>query len=198
MEDFKGNSYASKEEPIAEKSEPVVTNVTVKKQSDIAKFGRSIISEDASNVGKKILSDIVVPNIKKFITDVGTNFINWIVYGVKGAPTNKTSINGLSRISYDSMYSRSVNNAQPVQKATLFMLDEVQFDELGDAELVVLKLKEKIARYGMVSAGEFYDMVGQPSVFTAQKYGWRDLSTATIGRKNDKYIINFPRLSQLE
>lgn len=196
MEDFKGNSHISKE---PEKIEPVTTNVTVKKTSEIEKFGKSIISEDIGNVRKKLTSDVVVPGIKKLLSDVGTNFINWFIYGIKGAPSNKTTLSGLNRISYNSMYDRPVqtsNLSQP--KAGLFEIDDVYFDDRGDAELVLLKLKEHIERYGMVSAGNFYQMIRSQYAFTAEKWGWRDLSKAEIQRKSDKYIIIFPKLEPLE
>lgn len=195
MEDFKGNSHVSKNAP--EQVKAITSNVTVKKQSEIGKFGKSIISEDIGNVGKKLTADVLVPGIKKLLNDIGTNFISWIIYGVKGAPSNKSSINGLTRISYSSMYDKPLNSTS-IQKATLFTLDEIEFDDRGEAEVVLLKLKEYISRYGMVSAGVFYQMVQQPYTFTAEKYGWRDLSTATIGRKGEKYVISFPRMSPLE
>lgn len=197
MEDFKGNPHNVKEE--VEKIEPVVTNVSVKKSSEIAKFGKSIISEDVGNVGKKLTTDVIVPGIKKLLCDMGTNFINWFIYGVKGAPVSKSNVSGLNRISYSSIFDNRPAASTTLQpKATLFTLDEVYFEDRGDAEIVLLKLKERIARYGMVSAGDFYQMVQQPYVFTAEKYGWRDLSAADIVRKSDKYLISFPRISPLE
>lgn len=194
MEDFKGNSHASKE---IEKIEPIVTNTSVKKQSELSKFGKSIISEDVTSVRKKLTSDVLVPGIKKLLTDIGTNFINWIVYGVKSSPNNKTNINGLNRISYSSMYDKPLN-VSTAPKATLFTLDEIYFENRGDAELVLLKMKERISRYGMVSAGDFYQMVQQSYVFTAEKYGWRDLSEAVIIRKGEQYVISFPKIVPLE
>lgn len=199
MEDFKGNSHSQvnqKEAP--EVIQPITTNVTVKKSSELSKFGKSIISEDANNVGRKLVSDVIVPGVKKLLADLGTNFVNWFIYGVKGAPVSKSNVSGLNRISYSSMFDRPAVSTTVQPKANLFTIDEVYFDDRGDAELVLLKLKERIGRYGMVSAGDFYQMVQQQYVFTAEKYGWRDLSSAEIVRRNDKYIISFPKLQPLE
>ena len=61
-----------------------------------------------------------------------------------------------------------------------------------------MRLKEAVERYGMVSVVDFYDCISQPSKYTDQKYGWRDLSSATVIRVNGGYSIQFPKVVPLD
>ena len=87
QEQFGGNSYKQRnnEKVTEEKNiKPVTSKVTIKKQSEINKFGKKIFSEDAKSVGSHVIDSVVVPNIQKLITDIVKNAIDWLIYGVRG------------------------------------------------------------------------------------------------------------------
>ena len=50
----------------------------------------------------------------------------------------------------------------------------------------------------MVSVLDFYDLVGLKTNQQDNKYGWRDLATASVVRVPDGYSINFPKIVVLE
>ena len=90
-----------------------------------------------------------------------------------------------------------INGNSPNQP-TLYSVNEVVFPERADAEEVLLKMRESIASYGMVSVADFYDLINQRCSFTDQKWGWRDLRTADVIRVDAGFSIRFPRVSPLE
>lgn len=81
MEEYKPNSHKSKEErkeSIPEKHVEKVISGTVKpkKKSEMQKFADVFISEDVNNVKSYIVMDVLVPAIKKAISDIVTNGID--------------------------------------------------------------------------------------------------------------------------
>lgn len=199
MEDFKGNP----DMPEKTSPKPVTTNVIVKKDSEIKSFGKRFFSEDAKTVGSHITQSVVIPTLQKLVSDAVKGAIDWIIYGSKGSkgPT------GVGTISYGSYYNRSgYVNPTPVynnpmlnnNKPTLYSVNDIIIADRGEAEEVLLRMKESINSYGMVSVGDFYDLVGQRANFTDQKWGWFDLRTADIIRVDNGFCIRFPRVQPIE
>ena len=70
--DYKPNSNRFKEEQKNKdkKIEKVVTgNVITKKKSKARKFTEELVSEDAKNVKSYVLGEVLIPAIKKLISD---------------------------------------------------------------------------------------------------------------------------------
>lgn len=200
-ENLEGNSNASKKA----KTQPVTTNVIVKKESEGTKIRKKFFAEDAKTVGGHVVDTVVIPSIKKIISDMVKTAVDYFLYGSKGArPTSGPGI-----ISYNQYYNRGtqvggapityggtpLNGGKP---NTLYSVNEVIFPERSDAEAVLLNLREAIASFGMVSIADFYEQINQRSVFTDQKWGWRDLSQADIIRVDNGFSIRFPRVVALE
>ena len=60
-------------------------------------------------------------------------------------------------------------------------------------------MEEIIATYGLVSVADFYELVGVPSNYTDNNYGWSNLRNAYVDRLRDGgYIIKLPRAFQLD
>ena len=69
------------------------------------------------------------------------------------------------------------------------------FSNRGDAELVKQQMKDVIARYGVVTIADMYEMA-DPNLtapYTSHKYGWMDVSGAEAMRVRDGYILKLPR-----
>lgn len=197
MENFQGNSMVNKQ-PEKEKLPNVQlsSEVTVKKQSEISKFRKQLISEDAKTVGSHILTEVIIPGFQKLISDMVKNGIDWLIYGVGGRSSNvpQSPFSNFRQISYDRYYSSAPKpQPQPTPRAGSYDINDILFNDKGDAVQVLSTLKEWLNRYGRVSVGDFYDLVNIPYNFTDEKYGWKDLSVTEVIRSNGKYLINFPR-----
>lgn len=201
QEQYEGNSFKqrNKEKATEEKViSPVTSNVTIKKQSEINKFGKKIFSEDAKSVGSHVVDSVIVPNIQKLITDIVKNAIDWFVYGVRGVSQSNS---GVRNVSYSSYYDRNrpvSQTSQSISAPSVLAINDVIFNDRGEAEEVLLRLREIIARYGVVSVSDFYELINRSCDFTANKYGWRDLSTACVNRAGSGYRIAFPKTTTIE
>jgi len=196
MVEYKPNSHKSKEERIPErKVEKVVSGKTVvKKKSDIQKFADIFISENISNVKSYILLEVLVPAIKKAISDIVTNGIDMILYG-ESRTRNKSTI--ASKVSYQRYYDRTDEQRRNYSNSSVrngFDYDELIFPTRGDAEAVLDAMNEIISQYGVVSIMDLYDLANvSMDNYAANKYGWTDISGCKVIRVRDGYVLNLPR-----
>lgn len=199
MEEYKPNSHKSKENQngsVPEKKVGKVVSGTVKpkKKGDIQKFADIFISE-VSNVKSYILLEVLVPAIKKAISDIVTNGIDMILYGETGRTRNKSST--VSKVSYQRYYDRTDEQRRDYSTSSArngFDYDELIFPTRGDAEAVLDAMNEIISQYGVVSIMDLYDLANvSMDNYAANKYGWTDISGCKPIRVRDGYVLNLPR-----
>lgn len=90
MEEYKTNSDKSRQEQSEKKVEAVISGkAKTRKKGEMQKFADVFIAEDANNVKSYILLEVIVPAIKKAISDIVTTGIDMILYGEAGR-TRKT------------------------------------------------------------------------------------------------------------
>ena len=96
MEEYKSNSHKSKEQQGASGSSPkkidgvISGSASRKKRSEAKKFADVFIQEDVSNVKSYILMDVLVPAVKKALSDIVKDGVDMILYG----ETNRNRKNG--------------------------------------------------------------------------------------------------------
>lgn len=199
MEEYKPNSHKSREE--ARRPSPSDKNIKnvisgtarTKKKSEVRKFADIFISEDIESVKSYILMDVLVPAIKKAISDIVTNGIDMVLYGDAGRARKNS---GASKVSYRSYYDRRDDPRDRTQCRTRngFDYDDILFDTRGDAELVLSSMDDVISQYGVVSVLDFYDLANvQTDNYAADKYGWTDIRSASIIRAREGYLIKLPK-----
>lgn len=200
--EIKGNSNVSKNESKIIK--PVTTNVKVKKESEVSKFKKQFFAEDSRSVKGHIITTVIIPGIQRLMTDVVKNGIDWLIYGTKGGSSRP---GGARNVSYQNYYTRNnkgfgsnttTNNRSTATRPGPYSVNEVTFGDRGEAEETLMRMKENVERYGMVSVADFYDMVGAKHAFTDNKYGWKSLEDVSVVRDRDGYSIQFPKSRPIE
>ena len=197
MDDFKPNSHKSKEEAKEvqterKKLDKVITGTAKAKKNEIRKFTDVFISEDISNVKSYILMDVLVPAIKKAVSDIVTNGIDMILYGGNGRNAKKSEA---SKISYTRYYDQRDEGRRHVDTTTSnrYTFDDIIVPTRGEAEEVISRMDELIETYGVVSVADFYDLVGISANYTDNKYGWMNIASAQPIRVGDGYKIKLPK-----
>lgn len=197
MENYAPNSKKFKEEQKAEleekkKIDKVVNGpVKIKKKNEISKFKEVFISEDIANVKSYVVMDVLIPAVKKAISDIITNGIDMILYGDSGR--NRRS-SGASKVSYRDYYDRGRDRRdEPTRSRTGYSYDEIIIDSRGEAEEVLNRMDELIETYGIVSVADLYDLVGETCDYTANKYGWTNIRNSEPVRVRDGYILKLPK-----
>lgn len=191
MENYQSNSFKSKEleakQP--EKKLTKVANAKLKKKSEIQKIAETFVAEDLNKVKNAVLMDVIVPAVKKVISDIVTNGIDMLLYGeVKNNKATTTS-----KIGYNSMYnSQNQANAARVARSS-YIYNDIILSSRGEAEEVLNQMNEIIGTYGVVSVADLCEIVGVTGEFTDNKYGWSDIRDAYVERSKDGYMLKLPR-----
>lgn len=199
MEDYKPNSHKSREvqkdKPVEErkKVDKVVTGIVkTKKKSEIRKFTDVFISEDISNVKSYLLTDVLVPAIKKLVIDTVTDGINMILNGGTGRGHRGTNASYVSYRQYSDQRD-SNRHGNESRGRSGYNYDDIILESRGEAEDVLSRMDELIDMYGTVSVADMYDLVGKTCNYTDNKYGWTNIRNAEPIRVRDGYMLKLPK-----
>ena len=173
--------------------EKVVTgNVTTRRKPLSKKFAEVFLSSDMEDVKSYIIFDVVIPGIKDAIFDT----VSILLYGDtrKGASKGNSNQTFVSYSGFSSPKTKpSRVQASSRRDRTVIDIQDIIFESRGEAEEVLGNLVDFIMDYGVATVADLYDLVGITGPFTDNKYGWTDLSMATVVRVRDGYLINLPR-----
>lgn len=194
MEDFKSNSHVSKNVP-EKKNVKRVTSNPARVKKDSRKLLDLFIAEDASNVKRYLLLDVLVPAIKKLFVELVETSANMFAYG----GTSRVQNVNRSKPSYSGYYSsgQSVKRDYRLSNVDSEYVS-VTVDTRAEAEDALFSCGELIDKYGVASVADFYDLVGITAKYTDDKYGWEDIRQATISRTREGYLIKMPKAKLLD
>lgn len=199
MEDYKPNSNRFKEEQKQKqeserKVEKIITGkVITRKKSGFSKFFDTFISEDAKSVKSYVLGEVLIPAIKKAISDIVTDGIDIILYGESRGNRKRSIADKVSyRNYYDSNRRTSMNERQALSAGS-YSYDDIILNTRGEAEDVLARMDELMDQYGLVRVADLYDLVGITGNYTDNKYGWTNIRNAEVVRVRDGYMIKMPR-----
>lgn len=201
MSDYKPNSHKSKVENTTrsgeeKKVEKVVKGtVKTKKKTEIRKFADVFIAEDAANVKSYILMDVLVPAVKKAISDIVQDGVSMILYGsANGGSKNRYgNASYVSYRSYSDRDRRDDRRTDYTRNRSRYNFDDIILDDRGEAEEVLTRMDELIDTYGIVSVADLYDLVGLTCDYTDNKYGWTNIRNAEAIRVRDGYMLKLPK-----
>ena len=188
MDIYENNSHRFREEQAVEekkKVEKVVQGtVRTKKKNGFQKFAGFLVSDDVSNIKSYVVKDIVIPSVKKAISET----IDMILYG----SSRGRSSGGPAKVSYRSYYD-DPRPRDPIEPRSTFNYDDIILDNRGEAENVLDQMCDLIDTYKVVSVADLYDLVGITGDYTNNRYGWTNLRNAEVIRVRDGYMLKLPR-----
>lgn len=182
--------------PDKKKVEKVVSgSVKVKKKNGVTKFADNFISEDIHNVKSYVITDILIPSVKRAISEMVTNGIDMILYGSTGGRSKRSSAD---RVSYRNYYDRRDDDRYRDRdrdrvRTSAYSFDDIVLYSRGEAEEVLARMDELIDQYGIVSVADLYDLVGVTGNYTDNKYGWTNIRNAEPIRVRDGYMLRLPK-----
>ena len=203
-EEYKSNSHRSREkkeethDPIPERRAEKVVSGTARrsKKSGLSKAADTILPGSVDNLKEYIVMDVLVPSIKRAISDIVCNGINMLL----GEPgRSKSSDVPVAKASYRKYYRDDdrPSYSRPRTQAS-YSYDDIIFETRGDAEEVLYRMEELLDRFQVVSVADLFDMAGISCNYTDNKYGWTDLRDAYVQRAgSDGYMIKLPRATTL-
>lgn len=202
MREYQPNSRKSKEEVATnttskeKRVQKVVSGKVKTKSNEGRKLASMFISEDATNVKSYVVMDVLVPAIKKAISDIVTDGIDMILYGGNHGSKHKSG----NKISYRNYYDdkRDDRRGDSYRSRGRFDYDDLVFDSRGECEAVREQMVDVIETYGFVTVADMYDMADLPAPYTSSKYGWTNIRTAETVRVRDGYVLKLPKAMPID
>ena len=176
--------------------EKPVTTAKVKKKSEIRKLSDVFLAEDVGSVGNYILMDVIIPAIKKTVSDIVRDGVDMMLFG--GKRSSSSSGPNAKYVSYSRMSDRRDERRDPYENRSRFSYDDIIMPTRGDAEIVLTRLEDAIEEYGTVSVADLYDLVGLSCDRTYNNYGWMNLRNAEVVPTRDGYMLKLPKAMPLK
>lgn len=202
MEDFKPNSHKFKEDTTKSEDKvikPVVKGKVSKKKNVGRKFKDSFISEDIGNVKSYVILDVLIPAAKKAISDIITNGIDMLLYGETRHRSEGKRSNVVDYVSYNRYSDRRDDDRFSRSRSIGYSYDDIVLESRAEAEAVLNSMVDLIDTYDVVSVADLYDLVGVSGNFTDNRYGWTNLSSASVERlRSGGYILRLPRATTIK
>lgn len=198
--EFPPNSHKKKDiaSPISEKKVgKVVTGLVVQKKKPwFKRITGTFFDDSTTNVSQYILNDVIIPATKDTIAAMVKGGIEMLLFGeVKGNRTRREGTR--SYVNYSGYSSgrpaREERTPAASRDRARQNFDDIVLESRGEAETVLSNLVDLTVDYGQATVGDLYDLVGITAVFTDNSWGWTSLSTATVSRVRDGYMLDLPK-----
>lgn len=169
--------------------------VTKKKKGIGSKIGAVLF--DDNNVGdvkEYVIFDVIVPAVKNAISNAITGGIDMLLFGERRSDSSRSS-ESRGYTSYSSRStSRRDNSRQGYRRSSLFELDDILLPTKLDATSVIDNMFNILDEYGVVSVADYYALVGEPSNYQMNAWGWENLNNIYTQRtRNGEYKIVLPK-----
>lgn len=200
--EYPSNSHKNKEQKEeTKKVEKVVKGTVVQRKKSLGKrIIETFVGEDVNSVTSYLIHDVLVPAAKSTISDMVQGGIEMLLFGEKkGSRTQRDR--GRSYVSYNNYSSRDRRDDRREfsnRDRARHNFDDIVLSSRGEAEEVLSHLVDLTIDYGQASVSDLYDLVGITGNFTDNKYGWFDLSSASVSRSRDGYLLNLPKPKLLD
>ena len=183
---------------IKEKKEikAVVNGKVTKKEQGIGSKIGAVLFDD-NNVGdvkEYVIFDVIVPAVKNAISNAITGGIDMLLFGERRSDSSRSSYSrGYTSYSSRST-SRSDSSRQGYRRSSLFELDDILLPTKLDATSVIDNMFNILDEYGVVSVADYYALVGEPSNYQMNAWGWENLNNIYTQRtRSGEYKIILPK-----
>ena len=190
---FPPNSHKSMNHEDQKKKRKIIKGKVVTRKKSLGKrLSETFLGENLSNVLSYVVYEVLVPAAKSTLDDMVTGGFHKLLFGGTINPRSRRD-GGRSYVSYDSVSRSTRDSSIHSRNRARHIMDDIILESRGEAEEVLGQLVDMIEEYGVASVSDFYHLVDMESTFTDDKYGWENLSRASVSRVREGYLINLPR-----
>lgn len=204
---YTGNSNRDKQnDEIPEKKvEKVIEGSAIQRKTPLSRrIAQSFTGADARSVGQYVMFEVVLPQLKDLIYDVGSSALQRSLFGDRGGKASYTSSSRRTGYTpYNAMSTSAVNKVQQAVKPispSSEEFGEIIVESRGEAQEVMDKISNLVESYGMASVSDLKAAVGITGTFTDEKFGWIGMGGTDIrrvGGAQPGYLLIFPRPEEL-
>jgi hypothetical protein len=208
--DFPGNAKASREKDVKKpapksekpKVEKVVKGEAVKlKRGFGTRFKEVFLGSDAKSATRYITTDVLLPALRNLIVDATSKGIERLIYGdtIRRGRGGREEY-GRPRVQYNNPLSRysgrpgpMLPDQPPLPDRRTRGAEDIVLVSREEAETVIERLTDIVDQYEVASVADLYDLVGLPTTYVDNKWGWTNLSYASVRQIREGYLLDLPR-----
>ena len=170
-------------------------NAGVKKQSNIGKIAGNMITDNIEGAKNHIIYDILIPSAKSFVLESVKSILG--IGGQPGMgyrnPSQTVTYNRPSYTNYSNAYNTQRVNAAPLNQGIQY--DNLVVNSKAEADDVLAALNDAIGRYGLVTVGILYQLVGRADYpYVYDNYGWMNIASAyPVANLDGTWSFKLPR-----
>ncbi len=183
-------------QPKAQKDLPlVVTKGTAKehKPSTGERLRTSFLGGEVKTAATYVVSDVLLPALRNMVVDVTTKGVERLIWGDNGPKRQGQKTNYAGQYIYTpSQRPTPPVRSQQMQAAQRSTNSDVVVKSRVEAEMVLQSLYEALATYESVSVSDLRQMVGLPTTFVDNNWGWVSLAGSSIQQTRDGWLIDLP------
>lgn len=215
--DFPGNTNKGKEEKVPKptqtpkekhpekKVEKVVTGEVIQQKKTIGYRMRHIFfGGEFKAATRYITAEVLLPALRNLIVDATSKGIERVVYGENMRHRGHARYEG--RVSYNTPLDRGPYRnptRNPRQDSTPYGprrsrdINSVVLNSREEAEIVVERLIDIIEKFECASVADFHDLLGLPTTYVDNNWGWTSLHFAEVRQVRHGYMIDLPPVEPL-
>lgn len=202
--EFPGNTNKEKQ---AEKKKPekvvekVISGEVIQHKKSVSeKFKSVFLGGEFKSSVKYIAAEVLLPALRNMIVDATTKGVERVIYG-ETLPRQRSQ-QSQTRVSYNRHFDRPQRpysngpayGRQPTRRQEMnnFILSSRE-----EAELVIERLSDIIDKFDVASVADLYDLVGLPSNYVDNKWGWSSLQYVDIRQVREGYLLDLPPIEPI-
>jgi hypothetical protein len=216
--DYTGKERGQDDNPLSTpKQEKTVTKVVTGDVSQRPKgisfkFRKIFLGMDLKHTTDFVVSEYLIPELRDIIFRVGSRYLEGIIFGesryarkaVEYRSTSKISYNNVTpapwrrdpREDYIDVSSRVGRVPDQTPRPTRVDrrdIADIILSSRAEAEMVVESMMDILSHYEVVSLADMYTLVGLPTSFVDNNWGWKSLNDVQVRQVGGRgYIIEFP------
>lgn len=215
--DYHGKERGANDNPMdASKPEKnvqkVVTGNVTQRQKGIGfKFRKIFLGMDLKHTTDFVVSEYLIPELRDIIFRVGSRYLEGLIFGESRYARKATEYRSTSKISYNNVTPapwrrdpredyidvRSTVGRVPDQQRPTRVdrreIADIVLNSRAEAEMVVESMMDILSHYEVVTLADMYTLVGLPTSFVDNNWGWKGLNDVTVRQIGGRgYIIEFP------
>lgn len=204
----KPSSRSEDQRPKPEKA--IEGEASVKRKTVGKRFAAIFTGVSLKDIVDDAIDQAIIPGIKGMLLNAGERALDRVFgngTGSTGRIPNaaaRTMVTNVAHVAYNKFAAPNAATVRPEatrppmqmsrRGQSVHDFDEIEFQNRGDASIVLDLMYERLEHYGSVSVAEFYGWADVRGNFTDQNWGWRDLTGAGPTRNNrtGMFTLNLP------
>lgn len=192
----------SDEKPKLEKV--VAERVILKPKSIGRRFRELFIGGESKSAASYVFGDVLLPAFKNMVVDATSKGIERLIYG-DNSPRRRMGMgnfDGRPRVSYntpvDRSYGRGGGGRLPDQPALRgpqprrHDAGEIILYSNDEAVHVLERMVDVIDKFEVVTVADLYTLVGLPSTYVDNSWGWVNLQNAGVRQIREGFLLDLP------